>query len=310
MSLYDINGNEITVASDLVVNVKTYGAKGNGVADDSSAIQSAIDSIKTTGGTIFFPYGTYMVGSILYFYANQKLVGENAVLKRSGTINAVMTSAGDTSITAYNGVHDCVFDGLTFDGNGTSQVTLLSFCHANRMTVRNCFFKNSASWHHFEANSSKFVLIENCSFDASTKSASSGETIQIDGFGASGNFPWETGAVDGTDCKYVTIRDCNFYGQTSSADIGNHGGGGSYIEITGCRFDGNTSERGAIGFTGVARYVNIHDNEFVGCTYGVINSDRPALTVAHDNIITGATTPFVTSGIVAYNNFIDGSLET
>lgn len=307
MGVYDKDGNPLSVSA-LVVSVKDFGAKGDGATDDATAIQSALDSLSTKGGIIFFPAGTYIIGSILYFYANQKLVGDNAVLKKSGSITAIITSAGDTTITGYNGVHDCTFDGLTFDGNDT-QVTPLSFCHAQRMTIRNCIFKKSISWHHLEINSTKYAIVENCSFDASTKSASSGETIQIDGFGASGNFPWETGAVDGTDCKYVTIRDCNFYGQTSSADIGNHGGGGSYIEITGCRFDGNTSERGAIGFTGVGRYVNIHDNEFVGCTYGVVNTDRPALTVVHDNIFTGGTTPIVTSGIVAYNNFIDGTLS-
>lgn len=306
MSIYTASGTEINTGG-VWVNVKDFGAKGDGVTDDSSAIQSALDSIKTTGGTIFFPAGTYLVGSILYFYANQKIIGDNATLKKTGSINAILTSAGDTSITGYSGVHDCLFEGLTFDGNGGT-ITLLSFCHAQRMTIRKCVFKNSVSYHHLEINSTKYALVEDCSFDASTKTASTGETIQIDGFGASGNYPWGTGAVDGTDCKYITIRDCNFSGQTVSSDIGNHGGGGSYIEITGCRFDGNTSDRGAIGFTGTGRYVNIHDNSFVGCTYGVINTDRPALTVVHDNIFTGGTTPIVTSGIVKYNNLIDGVL--
>lgn len=309
MGIFDINGNEMTVASDLVVNVKSYGAKGDGTTNDAAAIQAAFDAVEATGGIIFFPAGTYLIGSLVYFYANQKVIGDNAVLKQSGSADGMLTSAGDSTITEYNGVHDCLFQGLTFDGN-KKQVTPLSFCHAQRMTIKDCTFKNTSAWHNLEVNSSKYVLIENCNFDGANKASSSGELLQIDGFGAAGNFPWENGAVDGTACKYVTVRNCNFYNNAVTADIGNHGGGGSYIEITGCRFDGNASERGAIGFTGTARYVNIHDNEFVGCTYCVINSDRPALTVVHDNIITGATTPFVTTGIVAYNNFIDGTLSS
>ncbi len=36
-----------------------WGAQGNGAADDTAAIQAAIDSLPYTGGVIFFPNGTY-----------------------------------------------------------------------------------------------------------------------------------------------------------------------------------------------------------------------------------------------------------
>jgi signal transduction histidine kinase len=48
------------------LNVKDYGAIGNGVADDTAAIQAAITAIgATTGGTIYFPQGTYLVSTTL-----------------------------------------------------------------------------------------------------------------------------------------------------------------------------------------------------------------------------------------------------
>lgn len=45
------------------VDVKTFGAKGDGTSDDSSAIQSAINSLGSGGGSIYFPSGTYMLGT-------------------------------------------------------------------------------------------------------------------------------------------------------------------------------------------------------------------------------------------------------
>jgi hypothetical protein len=43
------------------VNVKDFGAVGDGQNDDSAAIQKAIDSIQTSGGTVFFPIGRYRI---------------------------------------------------------------------------------------------------------------------------------------------------------------------------------------------------------------------------------------------------------
>lgn len=44
------------------INVKSYGATGDGTTDDTSAIQSAI-AAASTGQTVFFPRGTYIVSS-------------------------------------------------------------------------------------------------------------------------------------------------------------------------------------------------------------------------------------------------------
>ena len=49
-------------AQSPTISVKDFGAKGDGSTDDVSAIQAAIDSLPY-GGTVFFPAGTYMLGT-------------------------------------------------------------------------------------------------------------------------------------------------------------------------------------------------------------------------------------------------------
>ena len=52
-------------AQDVYVNVKKYGAKGDGKTLDVKAINKAIDAAaKEGGGTVYFPAGNYLTGSI------------------------------------------------------------------------------------------------------------------------------------------------------------------------------------------------------------------------------------------------------
>jgi hypothetical protein len=67
-----------TVESKLqdVVSVKDFGAVGNGIADDTAAIQAAID--RNLRGTIVFPQGTYLITSSI-------LVSNNTIIGLGGT---------------------------------------------------------------------------------------------------------------------------------------------------------------------------------------------------------------------------------
>lgn len=61
--------------SELVRNVKDYGAIGNGIADDTAAMQAAINSAPT-GSTLYFPGGTYRVNTALSIPSYLTLRGE------------------------------------------------------------------------------------------------------------------------------------------------------------------------------------------------------------------------------------------
>jgi hypothetical protein len=60
-----------------VVSVKDFGAVGDGVADDTAAIQAAIDAIGNSGGTVMFPPGTYL-GYGFVWKNNVALVGSGS----------------------------------------------------------------------------------------------------------------------------------------------------------------------------------------------------------------------------------------
>jgi hypothetical protein len=55
-------------------NVKAHGAKGDGVTDDTSAIQSALNTVVTTNQRVYVPYGTYKITSTILMNANTTLI--------------------------------------------------------------------------------------------------------------------------------------------------------------------------------------------------------------------------------------------
>lgn len=66
------------IASDKagVLNVREFGAKGDGIADDTAAIQKALDAAEKMGGTVvFLPTGNYLVKTHLIVPSNVTLEG-------------------------------------------------------------------------------------------------------------------------------------------------------------------------------------------------------------------------------------------
>ena len=62
-----IRGAELTKGA---VNVKDYGATGNGTTDDRTSIINAITALGANGGTVFFPPGDYKIGSTITVNGN------------------------------------------------------------------------------------------------------------------------------------------------------------------------------------------------------------------------------------------------
>jgi polygalacturonase len=47
-----------------IVDVRSFGAVGDGVRDDTAAFQAAINSLPSTGGTVTVPAGTYLIDAV------------------------------------------------------------------------------------------------------------------------------------------------------------------------------------------------------------------------------------------------------
>lgn len=306
MGVYNLSGTRID--EQVFVNVKSFGAKGDGTTNDRSSIQNALDSVKNTGGVIYFPVGTYLIQSAILFYSNQTLWFENgATILQGASINNLMRSYCDASWTGYTGTHDCLIYGATFDGGEyTTDNTLVGIAHCKNIIFENCTFKNGyGTWHNLEINSSYNIKVINCIHEGSRRTGDGAEMIQIDYCRDAGLYPW-TANYDDTVCNYVEICGCYFSGNTISPAIGNHTNAAhKFASIHDNIFDGLTSTRGAINFVSSMTEIDIYDNTFNGCAKGV--GSTGATYYIHDNRFVNTTTAISGSASVAHCNMINGT---
>jgi len=120
------------------VNVKWFNAKGDGVTDDTTGIQAAID----TGYSVFFPAssGYYLLTSAIAPVSNQRLYGVGAAsIVRQTTANAsVITISGKTNVTVEHLTVYAVGSVSTeLNGMGVNIEAASSKC-----AVRFCYVKN------------------------------------------------------------------------------------------------------------------------------------------------------------------------
>lgn len=71
------------------ISVKDFGAVGDGVTDDTSAIQNALNAVKNFSATLFIPSGTYLISDTLTVYSETVVVGSgrSSVIKMAPNVN-------------------------------------------------------------------------------------------------------------------------------------------------------------------------------------------------------------------------------
>lgn len=103
-------------AADTFLNVRQFGAKGDGKADDTKAIQSTIDAAAARGGAVFLPPGTYTSGE-LHLRPHVSLTGVPA-WDYERPFGSVIRLADPhaTCLLNITGAFGATIDGISLDG--------------------------------------------------------------------------------------------------------------------------------------------------------------------------------------------------
>ena len=165
----DFTSNLVTIIDDdrkTLADVKAFGAMGNGITDDTLAIQKAVDYVNSKGGgVVFFPTGTYVVTGV-NINENITYQGEdNSIITRPAMMPKFNTSFTNAR-RPYVGLVDSkplIVKNLIFDGNSQNQGPYENYEleHSNllflmgskpgssigrlRTLVEDCLFRNGVS---------------------------------------------------------------------------------------------------------------------------------------------------------------------
>ena len=168
------------------VSAKDFGAVGNGVADDTTAIQNAVNSFGASSGSVYLTSGTYLVSSTISIPSNVTLFGDNdaTTIKRN------------TSVTPFD-----IFIVLS-----TNNITFANFVIDGVAKLDNATVSNRYSAIRILANGG--AMPNNITIDGIyIKSTTSGE-IQSEG---------NRGAITLEDCYNVQVQNCRFYDNRATA---------------------------------------------------------------------------------------------
>lgn len=249
----------------LRIDVKDYGAVGDGVADDSTPFADALAAFGASGGILYIPAGTYRVAEQTLPDKPIRVIGAG---QGSVTLKALTDSGYVFTKTTTNTVQGYGFEGLTFDGQNGTNRAILRLEYVTGSHVRDCRFVNMTQWGIVigVANGADTVIrnsdvrIEGCLFEAGTSTYehvlvfnSKRITIEDCSFNVTASSSWGFGAYQ--VCDRISVKGCRFLGA----------GKGMYyslsvdrLQVQGCDFQGligiegaNQSDNGAFGSTHV-----------------------------------------------------------
>ena len=230
------------------LNVKDFGAVGDGVSDDRQAIQDTIDAAAKGlgGGKVYFPEGTYLVKEIVFLKSHTHLeLHEKATVLNGINIKnhpsivfmtGLFTDDGDQVI--WEPTEDISYSGGTIDMNGSlneegtkaKNLPLINSSggfaigNSKNVTIKNVTFKDSYQGHAIQIAGSKNVLVDNSRFlgQALPKTMKDGqiiskESIQIEPLTRKG-FPYALND-NGQKSENVTIQNSYFGKSEKSGEL-------------------------------------------------------------------------------------------
>lgn len=159
-----------SVVGAAFINVKSeaYGAVGDGTTNDTAAIQAALDAASAaSGGTVFFPKGTYKTTAALTVAANVSLQGigpaASIIALAHGSANVLTLAAANTNFTSIVG--------LKVGASQANTGATVSAVLGRKLKIDNCWLGNPYSSQSFGVNydtADTIVFITNTTFELDT----------------------------------------------------------------------------------------------------------------------------------------------
>ena len=293
-------------------NVLDYGAVGNGIADDTAALQAAIDAAGVNGGAVYFPAGNYKITSSLTLSNGVRYFGDgindatynSTVLSYSGTQDAVQINNPINASTAAN----ILFENINIVCAALSSGKALFYdTGSSYLRIRNCKFSHAGN-NSFGVvfDQTEVSTIEQCVFDA-TGSIGTGANIWLAN-GATAKNP--TGNVGYTNRISLIDNQINAaLGGANAVGVIDDGG-------TAHTFDRNNYNGGAHAVKANLIYsgLQIIHNEIEGQTVSGIsfpNINVGAIGVVVDGNSYVAGTPFISlaSGAIDRLTYTNNTLD-
>lgn len=170
VALASLISNDRASAAGRTVDVREFGAVGDGMTNDSRAVAQAIRALPEAGGTVQFPPGVFAIGDkgIVISRSNVTLQGSGrneSVLRRIGS-GPLLQSAASASVQH----HLCV-EGLGFQGDRSSRESentasiALYGEHISNVRFSQCRFVNSPAV-AIAMSSVQHAVIEECAFES------------------------------------------------------------------------------------------------------------------------------------------------
>jgi hypothetical protein len=237
---------EVGAHPESVFNVIDYGATGDGVTDDSTAIQRAIDTAEAEGaGEIFFPVGTYLIGTGLTVEdvdLRVRGMGRGSILKAVSGITMMTIGPSSGSLTANAGN---VVSSLMFDFDSTDATGLYWQRWGQNGIGEHLHFINPGASAHGIYTSTNSAVNELIFTDInwwSSSAAGTGITIDCNNCKISNStFIAATVAIELSPTAAISpisIEGCRIKNCATGVRVGSRGMYGLYIRDM--RFEGNT----------------------------------------------------------------------
>lgn len=257
------------------VTEEDYEADPTGSKDSADSIQKALDEAKDQKDDVCteikIPKGTYTISYGLRIYSNTRLIVSDEAKIIKCYDNGAMLSTASMSAYGYDGVHNVLVQGGTWDGNVENYNGMYTFsnirvAHASNITFRSMNIINNKNGHHIEAGGVQGLTIEGCSFSGFYGGLLK-EAIQLDVMNSEEVFGGYA-PFDDTACDNVVIRNCSFSGIPRG--IGSHSAvAGVYytnVTITGNKFS-DISDICLMLYN--YKYCTISDNTMTDCGAGI-----------------------------------------